>query len=293
MLALYRSGRQAEALQTYQEGRRTLAEELGLEPSESLRRLERQILDQDPALAAPEPPASRRAGSARASWRQPRTLVAVGVLVLAVAVGAAAYQATRDDRAVEEAGVRALDPESGDVIESIPLGTAPSAVSVGEGGVWVLDADDRTVSEIDPETRAVVRTFSTSSTPTDIAAGAGGVWIGTTTSASGVFPSSVSRVDPESGLLVDTVQLPPARIGGAANVFPGSSRQHIAVAPDAVWVINPDLTVSRIDPRSNRIVARVGKVRAENIATGDGDVWITEGTPSPRSTAPRTRSHGG
>ena len=60
-------------------------------------------------------------------------------------------------------------------------------------------------------------------------------------------------------------------------MFPGSSRQHIAVAPDAVWVINPDLTVSRIDPRSNRIVAQVRKVRAQNIATGDGDVWITEG----------------
>ena len=60
-------------------------------------------------------------------------------------------------------------------------------------------------------------------------------------------------------------------------MFPGSSRQHIAVAPDAVWVINPDLTVSRIDPRSNRIVARVRNVRAENIAAGDGDVWITEG----------------
>ncbi len=117
--------------------------------------------------------------------------------------------------------MRALDPVSGDVIASIPLGTAPSAVSVGEGGVWVLDADDRTVSEIDPETRAVVRTFSTSSTPTDIAAGAGGVWIGSTTSAGGVVPSSVSRVDPESGLLVETVELPPARIGGAGKRVPG------------------------------------------------------------------------
>jgi DNA-binding SARP family transcriptional activator/ABC-type branched-subunit amino acid transport system substrate-binding protein/DNA-binding beta-propeller fold protein YncE len=277
MLALYRSGRQAEALQAYQEGRRALAEELGLDPSESLRRLERRILDQDPALAAPEPAATVQARS-RAPWRQPRTIVAVGVLVLAVAVGAAAYQGTRGDRTVEEAGVRALDPGSGDVVESIPLGSAPSAVSVGEGRVWVLDADDRTVSEIDPETRQVVRTFSTSSTPTDIAAGAGGLWIGSTTSAGGVIPSSVSRVDPASGVLVETIELPPARIGGPANVFPGSSRQHIAVAPDAVWVINPDLTVSRIDPRSNRIVARVGKVRAENIATGDGDVWISEGT---------------
>ena len=140
----------------------------------------------------------------------------------------------------------------------------------------MLDADDRTVSEVHPKTRAVVRTFSISSTPTDIAAGAGGVWIGSTTSTGGVIPSVVIRVDPESGLLVETVELPPARIGGP-NVFPGSSRQHIAVVPDAVWVINPDLTVSRIDPRSNRIVARVGKVRAENIAAGDGDVWVTEG----------------
>ena len=276
MLALYRSGRQAEALQAYQEGRRALAEELGLEPSESMRRLERRILDQDPALAAPEPPASMRPGSRR-GWLRPRSIVAVGVLLLAVAVGAGIYESSRGDSPIAEASVLALDPESGDATASIPLGTAPSAVSVGEGGVWVLDADDRTVSEIDPETRAVVRTFSTSSTPTDIAAGAGGVWIGTTTSASGVLPSSVARVDPESGLLVESFELPPAPIGGAANVFPGSSRQHIAVAPDAVWVINPDLTVSRIDPRSNRIVARVGKVRAENIATGDGDVWITEG----------------
>lgn len=276
MLALYRSGRQAEALQTYQEGRRTLAEELGLEPSESLRRLERRILDQDATLDAPEPPARPRT-EPRASWRQPRTIVAVGALVLAVGVGAAAYQGSRGDSVVEQAGVRALDPVSGEAVGSIPLGTAPSAVSVGEGSVWVLDADDRTVSEIDPETRAVVRTFSISSTPTDIAAGAGGVWIGSTTSAGGVVPSSVSRVDPASGLLVETVELPPARVGGQANVFPGSSRQHIAVAPDAVWVINPDLTLSRIDPRSNRIVARVRKVRAENVATGDGDVWITEG----------------
>ena len=213
----------------------------------------------------------------RAPWGQPRTIVAVGVLVLAVAIGAFVYQETRGDSVVEEAGVRALDPDSGDVVASVPLGTAPSAVSVGEGGVWVVDADDRTVSEIDPETRAVVRTFSTSSTPTDIAVGAGGVWIGTTTSAGGVVPSSVLRVDPESGRLVETVELPPEPVGGQLNVFPGSSRQHIAVAPGAVWVINPDLTVSRIDPRSNRIVARVGKVRAQNVAAGDGDVWVTEG----------------
>ena len=47
MLALYRSGRQAEALEVYQDARRMLVEELGLEPSAALQRLEKAILQQD------------------------------------------------------------------------------------------------------------------------------------------------------------------------------------------------------------------------------------------------------
>jgi WD40 repeat protein/DNA-binding SARP family transcriptional activator len=50
MLALYRSGRQAEALRAYQKTRAYLAEELGLEPSAQLQELERRILNQDPSL---------------------------------------------------------------------------------------------------------------------------------------------------------------------------------------------------------------------------------------------------
>src|ERR671936_152356 len=50
MLALYRCGRQAEALRAYQKTRTYLAEELGLEPSPQLQELERQILNQDASL---------------------------------------------------------------------------------------------------------------------------------------------------------------------------------------------------------------------------------------------------
>jgi DNA-binding SARP family transcriptional activator len=57
MLALYRSDRQADALQAYQDARRALVEELGIEPGERLRELERAILAQDPALhLVAEPP---------------------------------------------------------------------------------------------------------------------------------------------------------------------------------------------------------------------------------------------
>ena len=73
MLALYRSGRQAEALDAYQSFRQKLADELGIEPSQRLRELERRILQQDPALA-PQPP-SPRAAALGPSGRQ-RTEVA-------------------------------------------------------------------------------------------------------------------------------------------------------------------------------------------------------------------------
>lgn len=53
MLALYRAGRQADALDAYQHARRTLIDQLGLDPSDELRRLEQAILRHDTALVAP------------------------------------------------------------------------------------------------------------------------------------------------------------------------------------------------------------------------------------------------
>ena len=55
MTALYRSGRQAEALDAYQDARRSLVDELGIEPSTALQELERAILQQDPALDVDAP----------------------------------------------------------------------------------------------------------------------------------------------------------------------------------------------------------------------------------------------
>ena len=56
MVALYRSGRQADALDAFRAGSRVLREELGLAPGPALREVERRILEQDPALGAPDAP---------------------------------------------------------------------------------------------------------------------------------------------------------------------------------------------------------------------------------------------
>jgi DNA-binding SARP family transcriptional activator/basic membrane lipoprotein Med (substrate-binding protein (PBP1-ABC) superfamily) len=86
ILALYRSGRHADALEIYQRGRRHLVDELGLEPSESLRRLEARILQQDPELDRPsavprlaEPPIRSRGMAARG--------VALAFLLIALLAG--------------------------------------------------------------------------------------------------------------------------------------------------------------------------------------------------------------
>ncbi|MFI6395852.1 BTAD domain-containing putative transcriptional regulator [Nonomuraea sp. NPDC050540] len=75
MRALYRSGRQSEALASYETHREVLAEELGLDPGPDLAALQRAVLVQDPALAAPA--ASATAGPARPKGNVPAPLGAL------------------------------------------------------------------------------------------------------------------------------------------------------------------------------------------------------------------------
>jgi DNA-binding SARP family transcriptional activator len=77
MLALYRDGRQAEALEAYRAARRAMLAELGLEPGRALQDLERAILEQDPALEGPAP---RAAAPSHPSGVRPGRLAASPLL---------------------------------------------------------------------------------------------------------------------------------------------------------------------------------------------------------------------
>ena len=91
MAALYRSGRQADALEAYRRGAGRLRQELGLEPSRSLVDLEQQLLRQDPALDREEP-AAVRVQRARRGWR---LVAGGGAVILVAAIAAAAVALTR------------------------------------------------------------------------------------------------------------------------------------------------------------------------------------------------------
>jgi branched-chain amino acid transport system substrate-binding protein len=198
MLALYRSERQADALAAYQDARRRLTEELGLEPGRALSELQRAILVHDPALDT-----RTRVPSRRSARRRPAgsLLVAGGGFVLLAALAAALVALTGGDGtarlgSVAPNSVGVIDPRSGDIVASLPVGAGPVAVAVGDGGVWVANGGDQTLSQIDARTRDVIGSVGTGRVPADVAVGAGTVWVANATT--GTATGTVSRIDPLS-----------------------------------------------------------------------------------------------
>jgi DNA-binding SARP family transcriptional activator/streptogramin lyase len=268
MTALYRCGRQAEALEVYREGRALLVEQLGLEPGAELRRLEHAILTHDPALAGPR--------DLRSSVRRRRTLATLAGAAVVVAAVLALVLAGDEEEAVAPPvrgdSLVAVDVVAGRIADEIRVGRSPAAVTADEGGVWVLNADDRTVSQFDPRARTV-HTFGIGASPTDVAVGLGSLWIGNGGTVGGAqfageTAIALTQLDPATGVERSTTRLP-----RSGDVVSNRAAQHIAFAAGSVWAINPDFSVSRIDPSSGRVVAVVRGLLALGLAGAGDELW--------------------
>ena len=164
MAALYRCGRQADALEVYREGRRALRDGLGIEPGPALRELERAILRQDPALGAPPHPPTPFV--LRFRRRRP-LLIGVAALAVLVAAALAAVVALGDIGSagavvVAPHSVAVVDPATNAVVADIPVGGYPGPLAADDEFVYVSNIGDATFSRIAPDARKVYDTASLS-----------------------------------------------------------------------------------------------------------------------------------
>ena len=263
MLALYRSGRQADALEAYRDARTTLMDELGLEPGTELQELERRILRQDPALDAPVD--ARRPAQAAPS-RPPRRWIAVGATALLLAVIAAvAVVLTRGDKAVAVVpnSIAKIDPETQEIVDVFPVGGDPFKPAVVGEYVFVSNERDETFSRIDIRS-GEVDTFGGLTSPAGISSGADGtLWLGS------FHGGEVRQVRARDLQLL-------TRLDGLEEF---SSPWLIAVGASSVWVSqNGPSAVSRFDARTGKLQRTYEldfRDVAGDIAFGDGAAWST------------------
>jgi YVTN family beta-propeller protein len=281
MLSLYRSGRQASALDAYRRARQTLVSELGLEPGPALRDLEGRVLSHDPALD-PEPkllPPSKRPGVRRG----------VALLAAAVVCVAAALLLTgrgSNEPAIPRNSVAVIDPAEAAVAAAIELDPHPGPIAEGAGGVWVLSVGSSTISRINPGTRRVVRSYGIGDTPDNVAAAAGEVWVADGCSIGG-HPGKLLHIytAAEGGIELDQeVPLERAFPDEAPRLAPlqTATRCGLAAEGKTAWVAtNVPQGLARVDyersSAESRIVRSVPLPRAPAaLAAGFGSLWATD-----------------
>ncbi|HEX6714464.1 MAG TPA: ABC transporter substrate-binding protein [Thermoleophilaceae bacterium] len=305
MLALYRAGRQAEALAAFQGGRRRLAEELGLEPSDALQRLQGAILTHDPGLSLPPKRQTprrreRRSISRRAAAAAAATVAAVGLAVVVVGAGGdgRARSASGESRAI------ALSADRAAHARDVTLPSPPAAMAAGYGSLWLAIPGRGEVLRVEPDTNTVGDRIPVGEGPGALAVGAGSVW-------TAAVPGEVlHRIDPQSGTVARTVRFRGARVAALAfgagalwvadsagnallELDPGSGtvrrRVPLEVEPSSLLVVGDQIwvadyggaVIAEVDRRRGRTLATVNVGNGPASLAADGDaVWVANALDS-------------
>jgi len=274
MIALYRCGRQAEALAVYQSARSVLVQELGIEPSPGLKQVERAILEQDASLE-PSPRAAPRHAPGGAGdeglpsatrSRRPRLLAAV-VVCLAVIVALLAGGASirlRGPASPVVAGpntVAVIDASRNVLTRELTGIGRPGGITHGAGATWVTDTADDLLLRVDSAEQVVDR-IPVGRGPAGVAVESGQVWV------ANQLDGTISEVNPAAGTVVATIGV-------------GNGPVAIASGYGSVWVTNvTDNALSRIDPGSGHILATIPLGNAPiGLAAGERGIWVTGANP--------------
>ena len=288
MIALYRCGRQADALAVYQKARRTLVADLGIEPGEPLRQLERAILEQDPSLKSPpgtrlgqalnlvdgvdgSRPTHPAAVTARAcdsvaeqgSPRRPawiggkRLLAVAGALAVAIALLVAVAGRGQAYLAAGPNTIGVIDGGQTGLSTVVTGVGRPNGIGSGAGSVWITDSADDLLLRVNPAGQVIDR-IPVGRGPAGVTVGDKEVWV------ANQLDGTVSEVNPGAGTQVAVI---PVGIGPSA----------IASGYGSVWVANATSdTLSRIDAATGEVASTIPLDSAPtSIAVGAGAVWVT------------------
>ena len=273
MMALYATGRQADALAAYQDARRALGE-IGLEPGPRLRELEQAILNQDGSLATmPLRSDSARRHTSRGALA---ALVALAGIVVVVAVVVLARNDPPQAAAPTAPLVRPnslveIDPGTNRVVSSTQVGRGPDRIAATNDALWIANVEDRTVARVSKDTKEV-RIVGGAPVARDLASALNGdVWLSS-------FEEPLVTMIAREGRVVEGAQ---ALAAAPMRVRLPGSAEALAVGGGYLWVTSPSDsggrdTVFQIDLKSRRLVSSlpVGTLPLY-AAFGYGSAWIS------------------
>jgi hypothetical protein len=279
MLALYRAGRQNEALEVYRNFWRLLSDELGLEPSADLRALEAAILRQDETLAAPPPAEPAQVAfvtppSPPHTSRSGRRAAVIAAVVAAVAGAIFAALAlsgggsARPTLTVPDLSAAAIDPTTGRVVDVVPLQDPPSAALAVGNTLWVASWASSTLTRLDDRTGKPLGNLGLPCHPLALAYGDRRIWI-----ASDDRRCSLTAVDARGGDVLWSKPLHQPGLGVFRSQGWGASG--IAFARNSVWATIGVSGLVRVSPTGMVEHNFVVGPDPRPVAAVQGGIWVS------------------
>lgn len=158
--------------------------------------------------------------------------------------------------------VSRIDPKTNRVVERIPVGIAAFGIAIDGDTLWLTDVERNVVARVDTKENRVLKKIDLPA-PVGIVVGAESVWV----AEMGPMvdkPSKLARINPQTNEVAEEMPLE------------SSHPQSITFGAGSVWIANGEgsCTVSRVDPETNKEVARIDTgLSVFDVAIGGGSVW--------------------